>query len=51
MSPAFIKGVEENIPNAAITFDKYHIMKIINTAVDDVRNKPLPIVKTENGLV
>ena len=37
MSPAFIKGVEENMPNAAITFDKYHIMKIINTAVDDVR--------------
>jgi transposase len=34
MSPAFIKGVEENLPNAAITFDKYHIMKIINTAVD-----------------
>ena len=34
---AFIKGVEENMPNAAITFDKYHIMKIINTAVDDVR--------------
>ncbi len=37
MSPAFIKGVEENLPNATITFDKYHIMKIINTAVDDVR--------------
>jgi len=37
MSPAFIKGVEDNLPNAAITFDKYHIMKIINTAVDDVR--------------
>ncbi len=37
MSPAFIKGVEENLPQAAITFDKYHIMKIINTAVDAVR--------------
>jgi len=37
MSPAFIKGVEENLPNAAITFDKYHIMKIINAAVDSVR--------------
>ena len=37
MSPAFIKGVENNLPNAAITFDKCHIMKIINTAVDDVR--------------
>ena len=37
MSPAFIKGVEENLPNASITFDKYHIMKIINAAVDNVR--------------
>lgn len=37
MSPAFMKGVEENLPNAAITFDKYHIMKIINAAVDSVR--------------
>jgi transposase len=37
MSPAFIKGVEDNLPNAQVTFDKYHIMKIINTAVDDVR--------------
>jgi transposase len=37
MSPAFIKGVEENLPYAAITFDKYHIMKIINAAVDNVR--------------
>jgi transposase len=37
MSPAFISGVEENLPHAAITFDKYHVMKIINSAVDDVR--------------
>ena len=37
MSPAFIKGVEDNLPNAQVTFDKYHIMKIISTAVDDVR--------------
>jgi len=37
MSPAFIKGVKENMPNAEITFDKFHIMKIINKAVDEVR--------------
>ena len=37
MSPAFIKGVEENFPQAEITFDKFHIMKIINNAVDEVR--------------
>ncbi len=37
MSPAFIKGVNENLPKAEITFDKFHIMKIINKAVDNVR--------------
>ena len=37
MSPAFISGVETNLLNATITFDKYHIMKLINTAVDEVR--------------
>ena len=37
MSPAFIKGVKENLPNAKITFDKFHILKIINEGVDKVR--------------
>ena len=39
MSPAFIKGVEENFPQAAITFDKFHVMKIVNEAVDQVRRQ------------
>jgi len=39
MSPAFIKGVGEQIPNAQITFDKFHIMKIVNTGVDKVRRE------------
>jgi transposase len=37
MSPAFIKGTADNLPNAAITFDKFHAVKIINGAVDRVR--------------
>lgn len=48
MSPAFIKGVKENLPNAAITFDKFHILKIINEAVDEVRreeSKQNPLLK------
>jgi transposase len=36
ISPAF-KGVAENLPNAAITFDKFHAVKIINDALDQVR--------------
>lgn len=39
MSPAFIKGVREQLPNAKITFDKFHILKIINAAVDEVRRE------------
>jgi transposase len=39
MSPAFIKGVEEQFPEAELTFDKFHIMKVVNTAVDKVRRE------------
>ena len=39
MSPAFIKGVEENLPNASITFDKFHVLKGLNEAVDEVRRQ------------
>ena len=37
MSPSFIKGVKEIFVNAEITFDKFHILKLINEAVDCVR--------------
>lgn len=39
MSPAFIKGVEDNFEAAEVTFDKFHIMKVINEAVDEVRRQ------------
>lgn len=37
MSPAFMKGAQEQFPNAAITFDKFHVIKAVNEAVDKVR--------------
>jgi transposase len=37
MSPGFIKGTADNLPNAAVTFDKFHAVKIVNDAVDQVR--------------
>ena len=43
MSPAFIKGIKENLPNAKITFDKFHILKIINEAVNKVRQQEVSI--------
>lgn len=37
MSPAFIKGATDNFPKASITFDKFHVIKVVNEAVDEVR--------------
>lgn len=37
MSPAFIRGIQDYFPQAEITFDKFHIMKLVNEAVNDVR--------------
>ena len=39
MSPAFIKGVGESLPAAQVTFDKFHAVKIVNDAVDQVRRE------------
>ena len=37
MSPAFIKGVRQALPNARITFDKFHVVMHANAAVDKMR--------------
>lgn len=37
MSPAFIQGAQRTFPLASLTFDKFHVMKILGTAVDEVR--------------
>lgn len=37
MSPAFIKGVTANLPNATITFDKFHVIAHASAAVDKMR--------------
>lgn len=39
MSPAFIKGLSESFPNAHLTFDKFHVMKLVNEALNDVRKQ------------
>jgi transposase len=53
MSPAFIKGVENNLPNAAIVFDRFHVTKVINEAVDKVRKAEVeqnPILRNSKYL-
>jgi transposase len=37
MSPAYQKGAAKTMPQAAITFDRFHVIKLVNTAVDDAR--------------
>ena len=37
MSPAFIKGVSQALPNARITFDKFHVVWHASVAVDKMR--------------
>jgi len=37
MSAAFINGIGEFLPKASITFDKFHVTKIIGDAVDKTR--------------
>lgn len=37
MSPSFISGCGNHLPGADITFDKFHVMKEVNKAMDDLR--------------
>ena len=37
MSPAFIKGVGQSLPNARITFDKFHVVAHASQALDKTR--------------
>ena len=39
MSPAFISGITEQFPGSSLTFDKFHVMKMANEAVDQVRRE------------
>ncbi len=39
MGAAFEAGIKENFPNAEITFDKFHVIKLANEAVDQVRRE------------
>ena len=37
MSAAFISGIGEHLPNATMTFDRYHLAAKLSEAVDQVR--------------
>lgn len=48
MSRAYIAGVGKHLPNAAITFDRFHVVKLANEALEQVRRAELrsePVLK------
>jgi len=50
MSPAFIKGVSTQLPNARITFDKFHVVWHANAAVDKMRRIEQRSTKSLKGM-
>lgn len=50
MSPAFISGVTKHLPNARITFDKFHIIGHASTAVDKMRRIEQKTDKSLKGM-
>lgn len=42
MSPAFISGIQAHLPKAKITLDRFHLMKLMNDALDAVRREESP---------
>jgi transposase len=50
MSAAFIKGVTDHLPNARITFDKFHVVAHASAAVDQMRRLEQRTDPTLKGL-
>ncbi len=39
LSPAFIAGIAEAFPKATIVFDKFHVVKLLNDVLDNIRRR------------
>ena len=50
MSPAFISGISKHLPNARITFDKFHIIGHASAAVDKLRRIEQKTDKSLKGM-
>jgi transposase len=48
MSAAYWSAVAENLPNAAIVFDRFHIVKLVNEKLDDLRRD---LVREATGMM
>jgi transposase len=50
MSAAYIRGVGEQLPAAAVTFDKFHLVGVVNKALDEVRRCEQGLLGRRSGL-
>ena len=53
MSPAFQSGVTQSFPQAMMIFDRFHVVKLLNEAVDQVRRNEVqgnPLLKHSRSL-
>ncbi|AWB35620.1 ISL3 family transposase [Orrella marina] len=41
MSAAFAKGIAQSLPQAQISYDRFHVVALANTAMDDVRREEM----------
>jgi len=41
LSAAYAKGVAENLPKAQISYDRFHVIALANTAMDEVRREEM----------
>lgn len=39
LSPAFISGIKHHFPQAEVTFDRFHVVKLLNEAMNKVRQQ------------
>jgi transposase len=39
MSPSYRLGIQQEFPNAKITYDRFHVMKLVNDALDKTRRQ------------
>ena len=49
MSPAFIRAVKTNLPRAKIIFDRFHVMKLLNDKLSDLRRAMYRDIKDNLG--
>ena len=53
MSKSYIAGVGRHLPEAAITFDRFHVIQLANAALEEVRRAEVrenPALKSNRAI-